>query len=205
MICLLGGTFDPVHNGHLHAARTVAARLGCPVRLVLSARPPHRPPPLASVTHRWAMLKAACAPWPELIADDMEMYRPEPSYTVATLARIRRRYPDKPVFWIIGVDAFCAIHSWHQWRRVFEFANLLLLSRPGTALDHGSRALYESHKLETLSSDPQGGILKLEAIMLNVSATAVRGAIAAGGAVANLLPGSVEAYIRRRKLYATGN
>ena len=205
MICLLGGTFDPVHNGHLHAARAVAARLGCPVRLVLSARPPHRQPPAASMEDRWAMLSAACAMQPELIADDMEMRGLAPSYTVTTLDRIRRKSPNEPVFWIVGIDAFREIRTWYRWCHVFDLAHLLLLDRPDATLDEASQELYESRKLDAVPAVPCGGILKLDAAMRDVSATAVRTAIASGRPVANLLPQGVEAYIRRHELYATGS
>ncbi len=203
MICLLGGTFDPVHNGHVHAAQTVAAHLDCPVRMVLAARPPHRPPPVASVEDRWAMLSAACAMRPELIADDMEVHRPRPSYTVDTLRRVRLQFPNEPIFWAIGVDAFRDIRSWHRWRCVFALAHLLLLDRPGSDLDEPSRTLYKSRRFDVTASAPRGGILKIAGAMLNVSATAVRAALAAGRPVADLLPDGVAAYIRHHELYAT--
>ena len=150
------------------------------------------------------MLSEACSAWQELIADDMEVHHPAPSYTVDTLNRVRRQNPDAPVFWIVGVDAFREIGTWHQWRRVFELANLLLLNRPGAMLDKSSQALYENHKLGAMPSVPFGGILKLEAAMRNVSATAVRMAIKARRPIANLLPEGVEAYIGKHQLYATG-
>lgn len=202
LICLFGGTFDPVHNGHLHAAATLAERLSCPVRLVLSARPPHRPPPVAAIEDRWAMLVAACADLPELIADDSERHRRQPSYTVDTLAFFRRQCPDEPVFWAVGVDAFLDIGTWHRWREVFKLAHLLLLDRPGAVMDARARAVYERFRVDAAPSSPCGAILKIDTGMLAVSASEVRASVAKGGKVAHLLPDGVEAYIRQHRLYS---
>ena len=202
MLCLLGGTFDPVHKGHLHAAGVAAERLSCPVRLVLSARPPHRPRPVATVEERWAMLTVACADWPELVADDMEIRRREQSYTVDTLRFVRRQYPDEPVFWAVGVDAFRDIGTWHRWREVFSLAHLLLLDRPGTPMDAPARAIYERFRVDAVPSSPCGAILKIDAPMLEVSASQIRASVAAARPVAHLLPEGVEAYIRRHGLYS---
>ena len=202
MICLFGGTFDPVHNGHLHAARTAASYLACRTRLVLSARPPHRRPPAASLQDRWAMLKSACADVPELIPDDSEIKSPNDSYTVETLGRVRRRNPNRPVFWVIGMDAFGDLPTWHRWREVFDLAHLLLLSRPGSELDPPARAVYERYRLDGKPSSAAGGILKVDAPMLDVSAAGIRADLAEERSVSHLLPNGVQAYIRQHGLYA---
>ncbi len=205
MICLFGGTFDPVHNGHLHAAEVAARRLACPVRLVLSARPPHRAEPVAGIADRWAMLQAACTNRPGMIADDIEIQRRQHSYTVDTLSLVRREGHDVPVFWTVGVDAFRDITTWHRWRDVFDLAHLLLLDRPGAELDAGPRAIYERYRLDSLPCSPCGGILKVEEPMLDISASRIRAATAAGRPVAHLLPEGVAAYITRYGLYAGEN
>ncbi len=202
MICLFGGTFDPVHNGHLHAARTAAGLLACRVRLVLAARPPHRRAPAASPEHRWAMLQAACAGRTELIPDDAEIRRPDASYTVHTLGRVRRQHPDRPVFWVVGMDAFRELRSWHRWREIFDLAHLLLLNRPGVVLDGPARQLYETFRLEGIPSSAAGGILRIEAPMPDVSASRIRLRVAENRPVSHLLPDGVEAYIRQQKLYS---
>ena len=110
MICLFGGTFDPVHNGHLHAAETVVAALGVDeIRLVLSARPSHKDRTGASLEHRWAMLQLACADRPQLVPDDREIRRQRPSYTVETLEAVRAEAPDEDLAWVIGSDAFALL------------------------------------------------------------------------------------------------
>ncbi len=201
MICLFGGTFDPVHNGHLHAAGIAAKRLSCGVRLVLSARPPHRAGPVAAIEDRWAMLTVACADLPELVADDTEIRRRHPSYTVDTLRSVRRQYPNQPLFWAVGVDAFRELRTWHRWRELFGLAHLLLLDRPAAVMDAGARAIYERFRVDTVPAAPCGAILKIDAHMLDVSASQIRASVAAGQPVAHLLPAGVATYIRRHGLY----
>ena len=202
MICLFGGTFDPVHNGHLHGARIAADRLSCNTRLVLSARPPHRPAPVASPEHRWAMLETACAGVPELIADDSEAGGVNSGFTVDTLRRIRSRYPDRPVFWAIGMDAFRVLRTWHRWPEVFDLAHLLLLNRPGSELDAQAQAILEKYRLDGMPRSAGGGILEVDASMLDISASGIRRCLAEGRPVSGLLPQGVQAYIRRHGLYA---
>lgn len=202
MICMFGGTFDPVHNGHLHAARIAADYLSCRTRMVLSARPPHRPPPVASPEDRWAMLKAACAAFPELLPDDSETRSPNSGYTVDTLHRVRRRYPDRPVFWVVGMDAFRDLRNWYRWREVFDLAHLLLLDRPGAVPDAPARAICDEFCLDGVPSSPAGGILVIDAPTLDVSASRIRQSLAESRPVSHLLPPGVQAYIKRHGLYA---
>lgn len=202
MIAFLGGTFDPVHNGHLHAARMVAQALSCPVRLVLSAEPPHRVQPQASPEQRWALLELACADEAGLEADDIELRRGGPSYTIDTLKALRLRHGDEPLSWIIGTDAFNEIHTWRRWREVLGFGHLLVLQRPGTALNGTALDFHREHRCPDLERRPAGGIRLLDEAMLPVSASAVRALIAKGGDAGHLLPEGVTTYIRRHGLYA---
>ena len=202
MIAFLGGTFDPVHNGHLHAARVVAQALSCPVRLVLSARPPHRVPPEASAEQRWTLLELVCAGEPRLTADDIELRRGGPSYTTDTLAALRVRHGDEPLSWILGTDAFNEIHTWQRWRSVLDFGHLLVLPRPGTALKGAALEFYREHRCPDLEQRPAGGIRLLDEAMLPVSASTVRALIAAGGDASHLLPQGATTYIKRHDLYA---
>lgn len=201
MIALFGGTFDPVHSGHLHAALASVRALGCPVRMVLSPRPPLRPPPAAEAAHRWTMLKLACADHPEVLADDTEMRRDGQSYTVDTLRAVRRTQPHAPLCWIIGTDAFNAIHSWHDWREVLSLAHLILLRRPGAPIAGPAQQVFADHRRRDVTAAPGGGVLLLEAEMLPLSASDARARIAAGGDLGGLLPQAVWAYIRRHGLY----
>lgn len=210
MICLFGGTFDPVHVGHVHAATAVCDALEiAEVRMLLSARPGHRRETGASISQRWRMLELACADDPRLVPDDLEVRRAQrmgrPSYTVETLEEIRHREPRAVVTWVVGSDAYRELTSWHRWRDVLELANLVVLHRPGArvALPDTLEALTAERRLHARPSDPAGGILVLEAPMLDVSATRVREALAASRPweVADLLPPAVYTYIKEYHLY----
>lgn len=204
MICLFGGTFDPVHVGHIHAAATVCAALGlAEIRMVLSARPSHKRATGASLDHRWEMLKLACEDHPELTPDDREMHRPRPSYTVETLEEILAEQPTESIAWVIGSDAFALLPSWHRWREVLELASLVVLSRPGHALQLSEEMaeLTAAHRLDSLENVAAGGIVLLEEDMVEVAAEDIRAGLAEGRDMSHLLPERVGAYIRQHGLY----
>lgn len=204
MICLFGGTFDPVHLGHVHAAEAVCRALGLDqIRLVLSARPSHRGATGASLEDRWAMLCLACEGHPRLMPDDREIRRPRPSYTVETLEEIRHDSPGEPIAWVIGSDAFALLPSWYRWREVLRLSNLVVLDRPGhpLALTPQMAELMAAHRVSSLDGRQEGGILLLDDVMVEVAAEDVRAALAAGRSVAHLLPESVAHYIRQHGLY----
>ena len=204
MICLFGGTFDPVHLGHVHAADTVCAALSlAEIRLVLSARPSHKQITGASLEDRWEMLKLACEDHPQLVPDDREVHRQRPSYTVETLLEVRAEYPLESVVWVIGSDAFLLLPSWHRWREVLELANLVVLLRPGHPLqpDAEMAALIEAHRVDSLHDRVAGGVVLLEDEMADVAAEDIRAGLAAGRDVSHLLPERVANYIRQHGLY----
>jgi len=216
LLALYGGTFNPVHVGHLHVANTVCERLGLDrLGLVLSARPPHRDP--VPVEHRWQMLQLACANQPRLYADDREMRRSKASFTVDTLLNQRRRKPFEPLFWVIGMDSLLTFRSWYRWWRILELAHLVVVRRPGypQRLDSTLRAIVQQRGwIPTVdgvigsrrSSKPlgvAGRIIVLEEPMLRVSSSAIRGQLQTnGGRAADVLP-SVADYITEHRLYST--
>ncbi len=204
MICLFGGTFDPVHNGHLHAAETVLAALGvAQIHLVLSARPSHKDSTGASLEQRWAMLELACAGHPALLPDDREMHRQRPSFTVETLEAIRADAPDEDLAWVIGSDAYALLESWYRWQEVLELANLVVLQRPGGFPEMSEQmvAYTRAHQVDSLAGCHKGGILVLEDAMQEVSAQDIRAGVAAGDDVSHLIPPPVALYIRQHRLY----
>lgn len=208
MICLFGGTFDPVHQGHVHAARAVfdALRLDS-IRMLLSARPGHRGEPGASVEDRWRMLQLVCDENPGFIADATEVERAEtlgrPSYTVETLEQIRAAAPDEPLLWVLGSDAYRELPTWHRWRELPELTHLVVLRRPGAALELPGElaAMTRARMVTGVPSGAAGSVTLLEHAMPDISATRVRSLLAAGGSVSHLLPAAVYTYIKRHGLY----
>lgn len=184
MIALYGGTFNPVHVGHLHVANTVCERLGLPnLHLVLSAHPPHRDP--VPVEHRWQMLQLACKNQPHLLADDREMRRSKASFTVDTLLQERRRRPATPVYWVIGMDSLLTFRSWYRWWRILDLAHLVVVRRPGypLRLDPTMRGIVRRRGFlpragvagrRNAPPGVAGRIVMLEEPMLPVSATQIR-------------------------------
>lgn len=208
MICLFGGTFDPVHCGHIHGAATVCDALQLSeLRLVLSARPGHREPPGAPAADRWQMLRLACAEDPRLVADDRELNRDAPSYTVETLAELRGEVGNGVLAWVLGSDAFAELPSWHRWTEVLELTNLVILQRPGQTypLEGGPNTVLDSvcaeHRVDHPPDRACGQIMFLEDEMQAISGSQVRTALVSGRHVAHLLPDQVATYITQHGLY----
>ena len=207
MIAVLGGTFDPVHFGHLRVALEVRERLSCTeVRFVPCSTPPHRPPPVASVEQRLEMLRLATLATSEFIVDQRELGRAGPSYTVDTLASLRDECGTMPLVLIIGMDAFAALDTWHEWRRLTEYAHLIVVERPGASCpDAGPIAAVLRERLTTdpvdLHGAPAGRILLCSTTQLDISATAIRAMVAADRSPRYLIPDVVFDYIRKEQLY----
>ncbi len=204
MIALYGGTFDPVHRGHLHAATTVCDLLGLrQLRLILSARPSHRSDTGATIEQRFAMLQLACADDTRLVADDREIHRDGPSYTVDTLEAFREAQPQESLCWVIGWDAYRLLTSWHRWERVAELANLVVVQRPGheESLTPELEAFTRTRRIDALEEAAVGGVLIIRAEMLPISAAEIRHLLMSGKTAAHLLPGAVATYISEHNLY----
>jgi nicotinate-nucleotide adenylyltransferase len=205
---ILGGTFDPVHYGHLRAAVEVGESLELgEVRMLLSARPPHRPQPAASAEHRFDMLRLATGSQGFLVADDSELRRPGPSYMVDTLAGFRERLGDVPLVLIIGQDAANGLDRWHRWRRLFELAHVAVMHRPGAASDYrGELAECMRERRadgpRALHGERAGRVLPVEITQLEIASTTIRSLVAAGRSPSFLTPEPVADYIREHGLYA---
>ncbi len=210
---ILGGTFDPIHCAHLELARELRAALPLSaVRLVPAGDPPHRSVPVASSADRLAMVELALAGRPGLEVDAREVRRNGPSYTVVTLEELRKEDPARALALIVGADAFLGLPMWHRWRELFELAHLVVVARPGVALDLArAPALlpeWESRRTDdgnSLLATPAGSIVMQPVTAHDISATAIRRELARGtagvDAVRGLLPSSVLAYIERNQLY----
>ena len=132
MIGIFGGTFDPIHYGHLRSALEVKEIFGLTeVRLIPSAQPPHREQPAATALMRLQMLELAVKNQPGLIIDTRELNRSGVSYMVDTLKSLRKEFKDEPLLLFIGSDAFNNLKTWYQWQHLFDFAHIVVMTRPG--------------------------------------------------------------------------
>lgn len=205
---ILGGTFDPVHYGHLRAALEVGEALALgEVRMLPSARPPHRPQPAASAEHRFEMLRLATRGQDFLVADDSELRRPGPSYMVDTLTGFRERLGAVPLVLIIGQDAANGLDRWHRWRRLFELAHIAVMRRPGASSEYRGELAdgMRERRAESprrLHQEPAGLVLPLEITQLEIASTTIRSLVAAGRSPAYLIPKPVADYVREHGLYA---
>ncbi|UCE89704.1 MAG: nicotinate-nucleotide adenylyltransferase [Pseudomonadota bacterium] len=210
MIGILGGTFDPVHFGHLRPALEIREQLQLDeVRLVVSARPPHREPPVASALQRLAMLRAAVQGVDALRVDDREMRRAGPSYSVDTLESLRGALGAEPLALIIGMDAFLGLDTWHEWQRIPTLAHLVVTHRPGWSLQQlgGSSALLQlvsERAVEDtgmLHHSPAGYLVFQPVTQLEISATRIRTLVRARKDIHYLVPEHVHQLIKAQAIY----
>lgn len=208
MIGVYGGTFNPVHYGHLRTAMEVCEyfALDC-LRLIPCRLPPHRQHPEVSAELRLRMLEIAVADTPEFVVDRRELDRDGPSYMVDTLHSLRADFADLPLVLFLGADAFAGLERWHRWQDLFEYAHLVVMTRPGYGMpalaDFFQRRLTRD-RVE-LRVQPAGLLLFQPVTALAISATEIRGLVAAGRNPKFLLPDSVIAFIRQHRLYVTSN
>lgn len=200
---ILGGTFDPIHFGHLRPAVEVRSALALDaIRLLPCRVSPLRPEPAAATGHRLAMLEAAVAGEPDLIVDGRELDRPGPSYTADTLAELSAEYPDDRLFLIMGGDAFAAFDRWDRWRQILAGAHIVATHRPGappTPPVPVRNAVVDSP--ERLDEGPAGAVWIQPVTQLDISATAIRGLAARGGDLRYLMPDSARHYLEEHRLY----
>lgn len=210
MIGVLGGTFDPIHFGHLRTALDVAESMKLEqVRFIPCGIPPHREPPVASAEQRLTMVQMAIEAQAGFIADDREIRRSGPSYMVDTLLSLRAELGDEvSLGLILGLDAFCALESWHQWQRLIELAHLLVMTRPGWAIEDVTsdnlQNLITHHRSENIRNCQQraaGCVIFLPVSQLGISSTQIRQTIKAGGSIRYLLPDSVYTHIMAEQIY----
>lgn len=208
MIGILGGTFNPIHYGHLRCAVELKQHFGlAQVRLVPNARPPHRAEPEVSPALRADMVDAALDGHPGLLCDRRELARPAPSYMVDTLVSLRQEFPQTPLLLAIGGDAFARLPDWHEWPRLFNEAHLVVMTRPGF-VHPPLTAFYQSRVTENpaaLQTTVAGRLYFQTVTALDISASAIRQLIANQQDASFLLPDAVLALIRRHQLYQNLN
>jgi nicotinate-nucleotide adenylyltransferase len=207
MIGLLGGTFDPIHYGHLRPAYEVYQRLElASLRLVPAARPPHRRAPVATPEQRLHMAELAVAEFPGLSVDDREIRRPGVSYTVLTLESVRAEIGARSLCLVVGTDAFVNLSTWHRWERLFDLAHIVVMERPGSPLSAARVLPWALPRLardpSEIAAHPAGQVLFVPVAPVNVSATRLRAAIACGETPSyDALPAAVWNYIKDHHIY----
>lgn len=204
---LLGGSFDPVHVGHLRTAWELLTGLGlAEVRFIPSRVPPHRAPAIAPGALRLQMLEAAIAGQPGFVVDDCELRREGPSYTVDTLAALRASQPQRPLVLILGMDAFIGLPTWHRWREIPDLAHIVVVQRPGWVqqFDGELGQLYadrQLHEVAALGAALAGGILLRQVTRLEIASSSIRNLVAAGGDPRFLVPDSVRELMQTNRIY----
>lgn len=207
-IGIFGGSFDPIHYGHLRPALEILSTLSLDeIRFIPAGQPPHRAVPAASAALRLDMVKAAIAGEPRFVVDEREIRRSAPSYTVDTLMELRGEFPRDALMLIVGMDAFLGFPGWHEWRKIFEFAHVIVAHRPGWVLQSGGDLAETIHRrraasLREILSETAGRILLQPVTQLEISSTQVRAGIAAGGDPRYLVPDTVRELILNSHCYA---
>ncbi len=208
MIGVFGGTFDPVHFGHLRPLLEVQQALALDeVRLIPSFIPPHRDTPGASAEQRLAMLELAVAETPGFVIDQRELLRGGPSYTVDTLESLRDDLANhQSLCLIMGLDAFVGLDSWYKWQRLTELAHIVVMQRPGGQLVKTGAVAELVERMQVLDvaelqQQPSGRVYFQSVTQLEISATAIREFVAHAQDVRFLMPDSVRYYIETHGLY----
>ena len=196
-IGVFGGTFDPIHIGHLAIAEEARSYLDLEEVLVIPASEPWLKAgrPVTAAHHRMAMVELAVESHPSLQASDIEMRRPGPTYTVDTLAELHRRLgPATELYLVLGTDSLMDIGRWHQPQRLFELCSLVAITRPGAAE-------FDPGTLDAVSPGASAKVELLEGPMLDVSAVTLRRRISRGLSITGHVPEAVEEYIQQHRLY----
>lgn len=185
-LAILGGTFDPVHLGHLRVAWEAASAIDADLKLVPASVPPHRPQPVASAGERVAMLEAALAGQSRIGLDLRELARSGPSYTIDTLVELREEIgAQRPLVLLVGADAWAGLPGWHRWRELFAQAHVGVLARGGVAVAEPDELAREVTARRTtdvadIAAAPAGRVIEIGVTALAISATRIRALLAAG-------------------------
>ncbi len=212
-IGILGGTFDPIHNGHLRLAQEVLEQCDlAAIRFIPSGTPPHRDASHASAVQRLDMVRLAVQGNAAFVLDEREIHRADPCYTVDTLTALRAELGmQQPLCLLMGGDAFLLLHSWHEWKRLFELSHIVVMQRVGhplgNAINGANEALRDEYRARLVPSprilrdSPAGAILVANMPALEISATDIRKRCAENKNIHYLLPYVVADYIQSHHLY----
>ena len=203
-IGVFGGTYDPVHNGHLHTAMALVERLELArLHMVPCYQPVHRDSPATPTEHRWAMLQHACEAHSALFADDRELQRGGPSYSIDTMQSLRDEFPDTAIFMVMGADAFRHFGSWHRADEFLSVVNIVVVHRGGEPAPDVSQSAWSSAYQPLLSEIvcSRGALTSVQCPLWTTSSTAIRQTLAEGGDIGSDVPAAVAQYIELHQLY----
>lgn len=210
MIGILGGTFNPIHLGHLYLANQLQTRLGFDsIRFMPAALPALKDIPLVTAEQRAKMVEIAIANHPHFSLDTRELSRAGTSYTIDTLISLREELGDEvSLCWLMGFDAFAHLNAWHRWQELLSYAHLIVVKRPHSTdssnLNADMKALLETHetkKAEEVKRQAHGKILIQEIAALDISSTDIREKIAHDKDVHSMIPEALISYIQQHQLY----
>jgi len=211
MLGILGGTFDPVHFGHLRPALEIRQALALEeLRLVPCHIPPHRPQPVASPLQRVAMIEAAIRDIPGFSVDRRELERDGPSWTFDTLISLRNELGAGSLCLLIGMDAFHGLPAWHRWHELIDLCHMVIMTRPGSEFHPGGElddfvGLHRVMDPAELEQHAAGHVLFQDVTQLEISATRIRTLLAQGKRADFLVPEAVLEIIRHEGLYQAGS
>lgn len=204
----MGGTFDPIHNGHLRTALEIKEWAGVEQVYLMPARAPvHKQAPGRTSEQRLMMVKQAVQNEAGLNADEREIRSEQPSYSLLTLQSLREEFgPDRPICMVMGMDSYQTLPSWHGWHQFTDYAHIIVVKRPGYELPEEEviaefTQQHKTEKLEDLFSTAAGRVIFHELTPLGISATQIRGIISRGESARYLLPDSVYQFILENRLY----
>ncbi|MFA6061401.1 MAG: nicotinate-nucleotide adenylyltransferase [Gallionella sp.] len=211
-IGILGGTFDPIHYGHLRLAEEMRELAGLQqVRFIPTGNPPHRDTPQVAALDRSAMVQLAISGHPDFVLDEREAKKSTKCFTINTLRELRGEFgTSQPLCLLMGGDAFLQLHTWHEWEQLLDLAHIVVGYRPGFTLEeriHSAPPRLRKHyqerlcSVDYLSQQAAGGIAELAIPKLEISATLIRSRVAENRTIRYLLPATVADYIYQHHLY----
>ena len=198
-----GGTFDPIHYGHLRPAIEVMQQLNlAQVQFIPCYQPVHKSSANVSAQQRCEMIELAIKHQPNFVLNKIEVEKKGPSYMVETLEILKQQYPNDSLVLMMGTDAFAKFHSWHRWQDIIKLANIVIMHRPGepVPLDCTSGQIYQKYRVNELSQQ-NGQMLDLEVTQLDISSTKIRQSLTKGFSAEYLLLPCVLEYIKKQALY----
>ena len=210
-IAIMGGTFNPIHNGHIQTATAVAQWLGITNIILLPAHiPPHKQTPSVSSDVRARIVQKVCQHNPLFSCDTRELARQKPSFTVDTLTEYRQEHPHSRLFFLIGMDSLLNFTSWHRWQEIMKLCHLVVSTRPGYDVSNIPRQTHAVlspyiHDDITQIKDIAGAIIFAPPCQYNISSTEIRERIENGESITHWLPPEVAKYIESKKIYIRSN